>query len=163
MHSAHDTYEKLITLLDEHHATYRLIDHEPQGQTNLVSAMRGHPTSEAAKCIITMVKIGKKQKKYVLAVVPGDKRVNLGAIKTLFNGTYVGFASNDVAEALAASVSGTVLPFSFNPELELVVDSTLLDNDTLYFNAARLDRSIALSSKDYKDIAHPRIEDIIEQ
>ncbi len=150
-----DTYTKLIALLDDNHAEYRLIDHEPQGQTDLVSAMRGHHPSEAAKC-------NKKQKKFVLAVVPGDKRVSLGAIKTLFNGIYVGFASSDVAEELAGSVSGTVLPFSFNPELELIVDPILLQNETLYFNAARLDRSLALNTADYKTIAHPRIAAITE-
>jgi len=162
MNSQHSTYEALIELLDKHKASYRLIDHAPEGQTDLVSGMRGHHPSEAAKCIIVMVKIGKKQKKFVLAVVPGDKRVSLAAIKQLFNGTYVGFASSDVAEELAGSVSGTVLPFSFNPELELIADPTLLKNATLYFNAARLDRSLALDTSDYTAIARPRIEDIVE-
>lgn len=162
MDSSQDTHKRLMLLLDEHHASYRLINHEPQGQTDLVSALRGHNPSEAAKCIIIMVKIGKKQKKFVLAVIPGDRRVNLNAIKNLFKGTYVGFASNDVAETLAGSVSGTVLPFSFNPELELIVDPMLLHNETLYFNAAQLDCSLALSTADYRTIARPRIEDIVE-
>lgn len=162
MSAQQDTYTKLIALLDENHATYRLIDHASEGQTDLVSKLRGHDPAEAAKCIIAMVKIGKKQKKFVLAVVPGDKRVDLGAIKTLYGGSYVGFASSDRAEALAGSVSGTVLPFTFNPELELVVDPELLENETLYFNAARLDRSLALKTSDYQEIAHPRIELIAE-
>jgi Ala-tRNA(Pro) deacylase len=53
-----DTYEKLIALLDQAGASYRLIDHEPEGQTDKVSAMRGHPAAAAAKCIILIVKIG---------------------------------------------------------------------------------------------------------
>jgi Ala-tRNA(Pro) deacylase len=40
------------------------------------------------------------------------------------------------------------LPFSFNLELELVVDPTLLETDELYFNAARLDRSVVLKTRD---------------
>ena len=44
-----DTYEKLIALLDEAGASYRLIDHEPEGQTDKVSAMRGDPVAAAAK------------------------------------------------------------------------------------------------------------------
>ncbi len=157
-----DSYTRLTNILDEHHATYKLIDHEPEGRTELVSQMRGHKLSEAAKCIIIMVKIGKKQKKFVLAVVPGDRRVNLGAIKELYGGTYISFASNDIAERLAGSVSGTILPFPFGSELELIVDPTLLENDTLYFNAARLDRSIALKTEDYVTLAQPRIEKIVE-
>lgn len=157
-----DTYTRLIKLLDDHKATYRLIDHEAEGRTEIVSEIRGNKLSEAAKCIIVMVKIGKKITKYVLSVVPGDKRVNLGAVKALFGGTYVSFASQDIAEKLAGSVAGTVLPFSFNPDLELMVDPQLLENDELYFNAARLDRSVVLKTKDYVAITHPRIEKIAE-
>jgi prolyl-tRNA editing enzyme YbaK/EbsC (Cys-tRNA(Pro) deacylase) len=48
-----------------------------------------------------MVKIGKKMTKYVLGVVPGDAWVDLSAVKALMNGTYVSFASPDIAERLA--------------------------------------------------------------
>jgi Ala-tRNA(Pro) deacylase len=37
-----DTYEKLVAFLDPHGAAYRLIDHPPEGQTDKVSALRGH-------------------------------------------------------------------------------------------------------------------------
>ncbi len=152
-----DTYTQLINLLDQHGAHYRLIDHAPEGRTEIVSPMRGNALSQAAKCIVLMVKIGKKVTKYVLAVVPGDARVDLNAVKALMHGTYVAFASPDIAERLAGSVTGTVLPFSFNPELELVVDPALLENDEIYFNAARLDRSLALKTSDYFEIARPRL------
>jgi Ala-tRNA(Pro) deacylase len=158
-----DTYARLILLLEGHGAHYRLIDHEPEGRTDLVSALRGNAVSAAAKCIILMVKLGKKATKYVLGVVPGDARVNLQAVKSLMGGTYVSFASPEVAERLAGSVAGTVLPFAFNPELELVVDPSLLQNDELYFNAARLDRSMALKTTDYVALAKPRIERIVEE
>jgi Ala-tRNA(Pro) deacylase len=152
-----DTYTKLISLLDQHKAHYRLIEHAPEGRTEIVSPMRGNALSQAAKCIVLMVKIGKKITKYVLAVVPGDARVDLNAIKALMQGTYIAFASPDIAERLAGSVTGTVLPFSFNPELELLVDPALLENDEIYFNAARLDRSMALKTSDYFEIARPRL------
>ena len=103
------------------------------------------------------MKIGKKITRYILAVVPGDTMVDFQAVKTLFGSTYVAFASSDVAERLAGSVAGTILPFSFNEELELVVDPSLLENDEIYFNAARLDRSMVLSTRDYIAVAQPRL------
>jgi Ala-tRNA(Pro) deacylase len=158
-----DAYTRLITDLDAAGATYRLIDHEPEGQTDLVSALRGNPIAQAAKCLIVMVKITKKVTHYVLAVIPGDARVDLGALKALLGGTYVGFASAEKAEELAGSVVGTVLPFSYHPALELIVDPALLDFPELYFNAARLDRSLALATKDYTRVATPRVAPIIIQ
>jgi Ala-tRNA(Pro) deacylase len=104
---------------------------------------------------------GKKVTRYVLAVVPGDARVDLSAVKALLGGTYVAFASPEIAARLAGSVPGTVLPFSFTPELELIVDPSLLENEEIYFNAARLDRSMVLKASDYATIAHPRLERIV--
>jgi len=151
-----------MAYLDEHHVPYRLIDHEPEGRTEIVSAMRGNKVSQAAKCIILMIKIGKKVTRYILAVVPGNARVDINAVKALLGGTYASFASKDIAERLAGSVAGTVLPFSFDPELELMVDPSLLENDDIYFNAARLDRSMVLKVSDYVNLVKPRLEHIAQ-
>jgi Ala-tRNA(Pro) deacylase len=153
-------YERLMADLAAGGARYRLIDHAPEGRTDLVSALRGHDVALAAKCLIVMVKVGKKQSRYVLAVVPGDARVDLQAIRELLDGTYVAFAGKDKAEELAGSVSGTVLPFSYHPRLELIADPALLRTQELFFNAARLDRSIALATDDYTRLAAPRVAPI---
>ncbi len=158
-----DAYTQLIAFLDGRAVPYRLIDHPPEGRTEIVSSMRGNRLSQAAKCIILMVKMGKKVTRYVLAVVPGDARVDLSAIRGLLGSTYVSFASADIAEELAGSIAGTILPFAFHPRLELVVDPTLLENEELYFNAARLDRSLALKTSDYVALAQPRLERIAER
>ncbi|WP_203217993.1 YbaK/EbsC family protein [Nocardia terpenica] len=155
-----DRYRRLIADLDAAQARYRIVDHPPEGRTDLVSALRGHDVAHAAKCLIVMVKIGKKQTRYVLAVVPGHTRVDLQAIKSLLGGSYVGVAGKDKAEELAGSVSGTVLPFTYHPQLELIADPALVEVPELYFNAARLDRSIALAADDYTRIAVPRLEPI---
>lgn len=155
-----DTYSHLITLLDQHGAHYRLIDHAPEGRTEIVSQMRGNALPQAAKCIILIVKIGKKVTKYVLAVVPGDARLDLNAIKAILGGTYIAFASPEIAERLSGSAAGTILPFSFSPELELFVDPALLENEEIYFNAARLDRSMALKTSDYVALSGLRLAHI---
>jgi len=105
-----DTYSRLIELLDQHQARYRLIDHAPEGRTDIVSPLRGNDIKQAAKCIILMVKQGKKTTKYVLGVVSGEARIDMKAVGALMNATYVSFASNNIAEELAGCVSGTVLP-----------------------------------------------------
>jgi Ala-tRNA(Pro) deacylase len=158
-----DTYDKLIALLDTNNAQYRLIDHEAEGQTDKVSALRGHAVEAAAKCIVLIVKIGKKTSRFILAVVPGNARIDTGRIKALFGGaTYAGFAAPDVAERLAGSVAGTVLPFAFHPELILIADPNIQRHEELFFNAARLDRSMALRTSDYLALAKPRLEKITQ-
>ncbi len=141
-----DVYARLIAELDASGCRYRLIEHAPEGRTEVVSAL---------------VKIGKKQTRYVLAVVPGDARVDLAAVRALLGASYVAFADTGKAEQLAGSVTGTVLPFSYDERLELIADPALLDCGELYFNAGRLDRSVALASEDYLRLAGPRIARII--
>jgi len=157
---AKDTYTKLIEFLDQHNAQYRLIDHPEEGRCELVSPMRGHDVCHAAKCMVLMVKLGKKDKQYVLGVVPGNAKVDMNAVKELFHGTFVSFAAQEAAERLAESVAGTILPFSFNKDLLLIVDPSLQKSEFIYFNAARLDRSIELKTSDYLRIADPRFERI---
>ncbi|WP_328719293.1 YbaK/prolyl-tRNA synthetase associated domain-containing protein [Streptomyces sp. NBC_00247] len=153
-------YGKLLSLLDERGAAYRVIEHASEGNSEAVSLLRGHPLGQAAKCIVTMVKVGKKEKHFVLVVVPGDKRVDLAAVKALYGGSYASFASADIAEDLAKSPSGTILPFSFDDRLELIVDPALLVHPEMYFNAGRLDRSLALSTADFRSVAEPRVEPV---
>ena len=159
---ADDVYQKLVTLLDERGATYRVIEHKPEGVTATVSAIRGHDAGQAAKCIIIMVKIGKKVTRFVAAVLPGDKRVSFDKLKALTGGTFARFAERDVAEDLAGTPVGTIPPFAFDERLELIFDPELLRYDEVFFNAGRLDRTIGLATEDYLAIADPRIESITE-
>jgi hypothetical protein len=70
-----DTYTKLITLLDERGARYRLIDHPPEGRTEIASRMRGSDLRHAAKCIFLMVKMGRKTTKHVAV----ERKLQTGA------------------------------------------------------------------------------------
>ena len=151
-----DRFGQLIRLLDGHGARYRLLEHPAEGRTEIVSRYRGNPLAQAAKCVVLRVKLDRKTSWFVLAVVPGDTRVDFDAIKQLKQATYVGFADPDTAERLGGSVSGTILPFSFDPALELIVDHGVFEHQEIFFNAALLDRSVAMRSDDYAAIAAPR-------
>ena len=68
-------YDKLIDLLDAKGARYRVLDHAPEGRTELVSELRGNALGQAAKCVVVMVKIGKKTKCYT-ATETGQPEMN---------------------------------------------------------------------------------------
>ncbi|MYV58330.1 YbaK/prolyl-tRNA synthetase associated domain-containing protein [Streptomyces sp. SID4931] len=157
------TYDRLIELLERGQARFRLIDHAPEGRTGPASVLRCHAPAQAAKCMVVRVALGRRSRRYVLAVVPGDRRVDLNGLSGLYSGTEASFAARDVAERLAGSVSGSILPFALHPELELVVDPGLLVHGEIFFNAARLDRSVALATSDYLTLAAPKVRPIAER
>jgi Ala-tRNA(Pro) deacylase len=150
-------YNRLLALFAERGVPYRLIMHAPEGRTEIVSALRGHPVAHAAKCLIIMAKIGKKVTRYILAVVPGDARVDFGALKAILGATYVAVASAEVATELGRTEVGTILPFPLDDRLELIADPRLLEQPALFFNAGRLDCSVTIAPDDYARVARPRI------
>jgi threonyl-tRNA synthetase len=157
-----NAYQQLMSMLDERKAPYRLVDHAPEGRTDAVSQLRGNALSQAAKCIVVMVKLGKKDKRYCIAVIPGDARLDLKAVQALFSGDYATFAPQEIAEQMTGCVAGTILPFSFREDLPVVVDPSLVANDEIVFNAARLDQSVWIKSSDYLAAASPRIAPIVQ-
>lgn len=154
------TYDELVALLEQHGADYELLDHAPVGTTEVVSELRGHPVAHAAKCLVLTVKVDRRTRRYVLAVVPGDARVDFGAVSDRYGARYVGFADAATAERLSRAVPGTVLPFPMDSDVELLVDPRVLEQPRLFFNAARLDRSVSLATSDYEAIAQPTLAPI---
>jgi Ala-tRNA(Pro) deacylase len=134
-----------------------VMGHEPVGMTEVVSRLRGHPLEQAAKCLVLVVKLDRRTRRHVLAVVPGDSKVDLAAVAGMYAARYAGFADPATAERLARSMPGTVLPFPMDADVELLVDPRVLAQPRLYFNAGRLDRSISLATDDYAAIATPRV------
>jgi len=96
-------------------------------------------------------------KRHVLAILPGSRKLDFNAVAKLFEARKCGFASPDTAQELTGCVMGSVPPFALNEALSIVVDEDLLANDTLFFNAGRLDRSMELDTRDWLAVARPRV------
>jgi Ala-tRNA(Pro) deacylase len=137
-------YERLVGLLDSRGAEYRLIHHH--GVTTLAGRLRAQPVT----CAI--VQIGPK---FVLAVVRDDQQVALDALRRLHGGARVSHVTKTMAEELSGCVTGTIVPFSFRPDLSLVMDRELVVAQEILFPAARPDVSIALNTSDYLRFAAP--------
>jgi Ala-tRNA(Pro) deacylase len=158
--SSGELHDRLVALFQEGGATFRVVEHAAEGRTEVISEIRGNALAQAAKAMVLMVKQGKKDRRYFLCVVPGDRRIDMDVVKSLGKGTHAMFAPQDIAEKLAGCVMGAVPPVSFNPELQLVVDPKLLENEEIVFNSGRLDRSIFIQRDSYVKVANPKVAPI---
>jgi len=158
--SLSDIHKQLCDLLDQEGATYRVIEHEPEGHTDVIAKIRGNRIEQSIKSIVVQVRLGKKENIYCLANVPGDCRIDFKGIKRHFNADSVAFASRDKAQALTGCVIGAIPPFSFNDQLEILADPLIQQNEEVVFNAGRLDRSIFMRLNDYIRIANPQLVEI---
>ena len=117
-----DVFSQLQALLTRHQARYRLIEHAAAGKSVEVAAIRGTAVSQGAKALVCRVKISSNQRRNVLAVFPADRQADLDAIARAAGGKKASLASQDLARELTGCEIGAIPPFSFNPELHLLVD-----------------------------------------
>ena len=158
-----DIHSQLRALLDREGAAYRVVEHEPEGRTELIAAIRGNRLEQAIKSMVVQVRLTRKDNRYCLANVPGSRRVDLEAIRAHFGALSAAVAHRERAEALTGCIIGAIPPFSFNAELTVVADPLVRANEEVVFNAGRLDRSIFMRSEDYVRIARPQLINISVQ
>ncbi|HUF00183.1 MAG TPA: hypothetical protein VMN99_13075 [Anaerolineales bacterium] len=89
-----DVHQQLCDLLDQESATYRVIEHEPEGRTETIAKIRGNRIEQSIKSIVLQVRLNRKENIYCLANVPGDCRIDFGGVKRHFNVDGAAFASS---------------------------------------------------------------------
>ena len=155
-----DIHQQLCALLDQHSAVYRVIEHEPEGRTEVIARIRGNRIEQSIKSIVVQVRLSRKENTYCLANVPGDCRIDFNGIKAHFQADSVAFASREKAQELTECVIGAIPPFSFNDQLQVLADPLIQQNEDVVFNAGRLERSIFMKLDDYIRIAKPQFAQI---
>lgn len=65
-----DIHKQLCDLLDREGATYRVIEHEPEGRTEVIAKIRGNRIEQSIKSIVVQVRLNRKENIYCLANVP---------------------------------------------------------------------------------------------
>ena len=152
-----DIHQRLCALLDQQGAAYRVIEHEPEGRTEVIAKIRGNRIEQSIKSIVVQVRLNRKENVYCLANVPGDCRIDFDGIKAHFGADSVAFASREKAQELTGCVIGAIPPFSFNDQLKVMADPLIQENEEVVFNAGRLDRSILMRLEGYIRIAIPQL------
>lgn len=156
------THERVIRLLEEGGAAFRVVEHPAEGRSEAIAKIRGNHPSQSLKAIVVTLKGGGTGERTVMAVVPGDRRLDMKALRKVMGAQKGGFAPPEAATAITGCVMGAVPPFTFWAELPLVADPAIRDNREVCFNAGRLDRSIFMDVDDYVRLAEPRFAAIAE-
>src|SRR5512147_574204 len=158
-----DIHEQLCALLDREGASHRVIEHEPEGRTEVIARIRGNRIEQSIKSMVLQVRLTRRENIYCLANIPGNCRVDFDGVKNYFNADSVAFAQREKAQELTGCIIGSIPPFSFNEQLQLLADPLIQGNEEVVFNAGRLDRSIMMTLDDYIRIAKPQLVSIAQR
>ena len=155
-------HERLIRHLRENGVPFRTMEHEAEGRSEHVARIRGTKPSQGMKAIVVGLRGGGsgKDKRYVLAVLPGDRKLDMKALRQACQAQKASFVDAEtLSELTGGCVAGTVPPFSFNEGMPLIVDNAVRRNTEVCFNAARLDRSVFMTIDAYLALTNPRMAD----
>lgn len=148
-------HEKILALLDTRGAAYRVVEHAAEGRSEAIALIRGNRPEQSLKAIVTLLKRDKKHYDYCLAVLPGDRRIDLAALADFAQVKKAVFAPREKAMAVTGCEIGAIPPFSFDETLRVVADPAIRQNEEVVFNAGLLTKSIFMSCADYIEIACP--------
>lgn len=136
---------------------FKTQSHRTAYTTRETAVAAGVPLEQMAKVVLLEV-----DDRLVMAVVPGDRRIDFDKAKTALDASSVMLAGeHEFAVAFPDCEMGAEPPFGFLYGIQTVVDSGLtVENIT--FPAGTHEESITMALTDYLSLAPPVIADLTE-
>ena len=144
--------EEVKIALDKEKKEYKLLEHEPVFTAEEAAKARGTKLKQSAKTLVL-----KADDEFVMAVVPGDKEIDLVKLKEKLEVKKLDLASaEDVKEVTGCSI-GSVPPFGNLFNLKVYVDKEFTKNKEIAFNAGSPTTSMKMSCEAYLDVVRPEV------
>jgi Ala-tRNA(Pro) deacylase len=147
-------FERIEAKLMEAKAAYTVSRHAPVYTSEEAAAIRGVPLSSGAKALI--VKAGER---FVLFVLPADRKFDGKKVKSSFNVKGTRFATKEEVFEMTDLLPGSIPPFGSLFGLPTFVDGALSHNESINFNAGDHAISIQMPYRDYFMAESPTVAD----
>ncbi|MFC2123615.1 YbaK/EbsC family protein [Bacteroidota bacterium] len=146
-------FDEIKKWLISRNITFKEVHHEPTQTSEEAAHARGVDLSLGGKALVLKI-----DDNFRIFVLSASKKLESRALKKYFKAKKMRFADKDELKDLTGLIPGSVPPFG-RPliEMDLFVDQSIVDNETIAFNAGSLTDSIIMSVKDYLEIARPTI------
>jgi Ala-tRNA(Pro) deacylase len=141
--SPDETHAKLVALLSAEAVEFRLTHHDPVTTSAEAAAVRGAELRSGAKAMLVKAKAG-----FVLAVLAADRRVDWKLLAPLVGGKGARFATDEELQKATGLSKGAVPPLGLLFGLRTVYDRSLLEVETVNFNAGTHTDSVSMGADD---------------
>lgn len=146
-------YQAILDLLTTKKIPYEHFEHEAVLTSKQAADIRQDITlHQGAKALVLRTKSA-----HALLVVPGDVRADLKSVRNTLHYSNTKLEAIDKLPDIVGLEAGAIPPFGSLLGLPTYVDSRLLDNQEIVFNAGRHDRSIKLKLHDFLQLEQPQI------
>ena len=111
------THQRLIALLSQEGANFRVVTHEAVGKCEAVSEIRGTALGQGAKALVCKVK-GNGVNQHVLAILAADQQADLSQLASHIGGLRASLASPaEVDELTGCVLSASIQNSNWLPTL----------------------------------------------
>jgi len=141
--SADAVHARLVELLRAEAVEFRLTRHEPVTTSAEAAAARGAELRSGAKAMLVKGRAG-----FVLAVLAGDRKVDWKLLAPLVGGKGARFATDEELRDVTGLSKGAVPPFGGLFGLRTIYDTSLLEVETVNFNAGTHTDSVSMARDD---------------
>ena len=145
--------EKIISILKENSISYEIFKHEPVYTNPAMAEALNVTEAETVKSLVMMT----KEKKMIVLVLPGNKKVNWKQAAAGVGTKKVSFAKPEQVSAKVGCEVGCVPPFGQLTPLPIYMDKDLTKNEFVYFNPGVHDKSFKVKAWDLKKLCNPKM------
>jgi Ala-tRNA(Pro) deacylase len=150
-------YEAIIEYFTSKNIPFEEIEHPPAASAEEYSRVVGSALQEQAKALLLRRYRRGGGKDLVIYSLPGDQRGELDALAGPLEAKRLRMASEDELKEATGLNFGELPSVGSIFGIPLSMDARLLEQDRIFFNAGRLDRSVVLDPKVLKDLEDPII------
>jgi Ala-tRNA(Pro) deacylase len=140
---AEAVHAELVALLRGEAAEFELLHHEPVTTSAEAAAVRGTDLRSGAKAMLVKGRSG-----FVLAVLAADRMVDWKLLAPLVGGKGARFANDEELRTATGLSKGAVPPLGRLFGLRTLYDRSLLEVDTVNFNAGTHSDSVTMARDD---------------
>lgn len=159
----HKTVKEIEALFLEKGFPFESFEHVPVVTSEDAAAIHSaFSLHQGTKALIVRVTTEDKLKKFVMLVVPGDRKFDSAKLKTALGFSSPRFATPEEVASITDGVErGGVPPFGNLFGLEVYMDTEVTENEIVIFNAGDRGYSIATKSAHLVELVHPHICSIV--
>lgn len=152
---------KVIETLREHQILHRVLPHrEPALTIESAAKERG----VAADHIVKSILLADRDRRYVIACVAGDARVDLKALRAHLGTEWrrLRFASAEEIVAVTGYVQGAVAPVGLPAHVPVIIDEVIVQRSRVSISSGNPMAGVELDPRDLVRVSGARLARIVE-
>jgi len=148
-------YEEIMALIEAADVEYRRVTHDKAVTSQDTAQLTGFKIEHGAKSILFKTRQGFK-----LVIVRGDNMADFKKLRSHFGTNKIRMATVDEVLDVMRVPVGACYPFGEIAGVDMIVDHTLAENDSIHFSPGTHYDHITMSFDDYKKVVKPTLVDI---